>query len=617
MTEVDKSIKLVFNEFQRSIAEVPLEVYYQTLNADQYSQSGYQFNIKSPGTKALLDCDVWIAYDINLIESAAVNVFKNAFCNHAQDDRFPRGHGRIALRSGFAVQRATQNLNVQINNTTLNVRPCQWIDVLNRLYISNDQAEHEFTTSGGRFEEGNHGHRTKNVRYNTNPGAAVLDTQSLTLSNQLPNNFVNRPLTGGGAALVDVLGAAALGNNNRVNINLCDGWYEPLRSPAPTLELYAMLFRPVPPHYEWYNAGFDDRVSKLALLARQVAATNAVANAQFGAIGGNQIYPVTLYERLPIPLFKMYSNDEIYGVIPNIRQMQIQGNFVSLFAKNLLRTNNDAENFMDVSWNAITGANCRIYLRWYTPPMSMSIPREIQLPFKKIVTWSKGYGFAPAGGNANGAYAAVLNRTETQINEYNISLEAIPDLLLIYTKYSQTVMSSDTPDDYNFEITNLMINIDNASGKVNQIQSLDLYNKWKKLLKHADNKIIGYDEWRKYCCVACLQPEDYGVRYGPGYSNPCVLGLRFDPVNWWFNPSIGADAQGGAEYIGGAGGVFGAGAVTAELVVTTIYYKNMLVIRDDGTAKQDLMKMAADFDMVKPDVGMGGMGAAGYGVMNA
>ena len=158
-----------------------------------------------------------------------------------------------------------------------------------------------------------------------------------------------------------------------------------------------------------------------------------------------------------------------------------------------------------------------------------------------------------------------------------------------------------------------MINIDNASGKLNQINSLDLYNKWKKLLKHQDNKIIGYEEFRRYCCVACLQPEDYGVRYGPGYSNPCVLGLKFTPICWYRNPAIGHDAQGAQENFGGDAGA----SVDTELVVTTIYYKNRLIIRADGSAQQEMVKIAADFDMVTPNAMNGGMGASGYGVQNA
>ncbi len=621
MSEVDKSIKLVFNEFQRSISEVPLEVYYQTINADQYNSNGFQFNIKAPGTKALLDTDVWLAYDFKLQETAN-DTFKNSFIGNARDAvlfRYPAVDTKTALRSGFVVQKATQSLSIQINNTTLNVRPCQWLDVLNRLYISNDQSEHEFCTSGGRFDEGNHGFRTQNMRYEPAADNALLDTSATSFSPQVPNAYTFQPqqahtiqiLAANNVADGGVIAAgnAAAGTNSQIQGNIVDGWFTP-NLPANTgFKLYMLLQRPIPLSTEFWNPGFDQRVGQLAKKIRLLNASNALTAVQFGARAAQASYQITVFERLAIPLFKMYSNDEIFGVIPNITQMQIQGNFLSNFLQNIVMTNDPASLQMD--WNLIAGANCRIYLRWYTPPMSMMIPRELSVPYKKIVTWSKTAELL-LGGMA-GLAAADNFMTAGDVTEYNISLEGIPDLLLIYMKWSASLMSARNPDDFNLELTNLMINIDNASGKVNQINSLDLYNKWKKLLKHSDNKIIGYDEWRKYCCVAALQPEDYGVRYGPGYSNPCVLGLKFTPISWWRNPAIGPFAQGGQENFGGNAGA----DINTELVVTTIYYKNRLIIRADGTAQQEMVKIAADFDMTRPDVGMGGMGASGYGVQNA
>jgi len=610
MTEVDKSVKLVFNEFQRSIAEVPLEVYYQQILADQYTINGYQFNIKTPGTKALLDTDLWIGYEINFVETAN-DSFKGAFHGNARDAAaamFPIHNNRFALRSGFVVQRATQNLSVMINNTTLNVRPCQWIDELNRLYISNDQAEHEFSTSGGRFEEGNHGHNTKNKLYAPHTSAA-LSTSATSYASQVPNTFVFQP--GYNAALLAAAaGAAALGTNTKLSVNIVENWYLPPTPADTNATLYNVLYKNVLDLYDWYNPGFDHRVQKFAKQARVSnggGASNAAVGIALGATGATNTYKITVYERLAIPLFKMYSNDEIFGVIPNITQMQIQGNFLANFIENIGRQNVNANIF---TYN-FTNCNCTLYLRWYTPPMSMQIPREISLPYKKITTWSKVVEFNAAG--MAGAAALVHSVTyTTRPQEYNVSIEGIPDLLLIYMKYSSNSYTCDTPDDYNMEITNFNLNIDNASGKMNQVQSIDLYNKWKKLLKHSDNKIMGYDEWRKYCCVACLQPEDYGVRYGPGYSNPCVLGFSFDAVNWWRNPTM-APGVATPENLGGNAGA----GVNTEVVVTCIYYKNRLIIRADGTATQEMLKIAADFDMMRPDVGTGGMGAAGYGIMNA
>lgn len=625
MAEIDKSIKLVFNEFQRSISEVPLEVYYQTLNADQYNAAGYQFNIKQPGAHALLDTDIWIEFNLRVKETAD-NALKEIFEGKTGGVWQPVVDSKFAYRSGYIVQRATQNFSLQINNQTLNVRPNYFVDVLNRLYVSNDQAEHEFTTSGGRYEEGNHGNRLCNP-YIGNPGfgrRGVANSGQVThYSTQISDN-------------TDMKHTDVAGGTNSCVVPLIlarDPWRLPARLNANTAadrEIMAWAWPEYPNAYEFTNPGFDKRFMQMAMRMRQnlnaldaggtssAAANGAcfVGTAQEPAIANQLVWTFKVYERLPITLFKMFSNDEIYGVIPNIIQMQIQGNFVNNMFKCLFRTNNNAL-AADMYWTGIAQSDCKLYLRWYTGPKSMPIPREIHIPYKKIVTWSKSVSIARTDASGTANYVDQIG----PFNEYNISIESIPDLLLIYVRLQAGNYTSDTPDDFNMEIRNLTINIDNASGKLNQIQSIDLYNKWKRLLKHSDNRIIGYEEWRRYCCVACLQPEDYGVRYGPGYSNPCVLGLNFTARNWHINPSIAANkpfAIGDAaavnqEFLGGAAG----DGTATELVVTQIFYKNKLIIRADGTCSQEMVKIAADFDMRAPEVESGGMGASGFGAQNA
>lgn len=604
MAEIDKSIKLVFNEFQRSISEVPLEVYYQTITSDQYSQSGYQFNIKQPGAHALLDTDIWIEFNIRIRETADWAIqgsFENQQLGGADAVRFPNNNNKVALRSGFVMQRATQNFSLQINNMTLNMRPHLHTDLLNRMFISNDQAEHEFTNSGGRFEEGNHGHRTTNVTKRNPSGFAGL-TQLASFSPQIDN----------AQAIVDnnMAGDA----NTRFNAFAVSGWKVPRAFPVAP-QIFVDLWDPYPLKYEYMNPGFESRINKFSMTARNNltfgdtggTSSAAAAGVQYEgsvAAGNQHFYEFRLFERLPIPLFKMYSNDEVFGVLPNVVQMQIQGNFDSNLDRLIIRSNNP-NLAASTYWTGITNEHCKLYLRWYTPPTSMSIPRELSVPFKKIFNWSKNITIASMD------TAAGANYLEQAISEYNVTLESIPDLLCIYMKYRTANMTFDTPDDYNFEIRGLSINIDNASGKVNQIQSLDLYNKWKRLLKHSDNKIIGYEEWRRYCCVACLQPEDYGVRYGPGYSNQTVLGLSFIARNWHVNPSVGfgtrALDEGGTEFLGGAAGA----GTLADLVITAIFYKNKLIIRADGSASQEMIKISADFDMRQPagmELGQGGQG---------
>lgn len=572
MTEIEKSSKLIFNEFQRAISEVPLEVFYQNFPSDQYTASGFQFNIKSPGTNALLDCDIWIKYEFQIIETVALaitNMFEQEGVNIN-----PQSMNRLAFRGGNIFWRAIQNFSVQINNQTLTVQPYQWCDVLNRIYISNDQSEHEFSASGGRFDEGNHGLR---VSHDVKYGPLVAGE--------------NTSLALGVFVVMDT------GHLN--NVWLHDVWSTNGTGGGNVNNLYCNMRPQFPVRYEFYNPGFDRRFDQFAYKLRTdwPTAANNAANAavsiQFASdqVGGMYRYTIVVYERLPIPLFKMYSNDGNYGVIPNIQQMVIQGNFISQMFANMFRSTVAAPN-VALYWPAdITNTKCRIFLRWFTPPVSMQIPREISVPYHKINLWSKAVTLT--------ALVAASKTVEiTLVSEYNITLEAIPDLLLIYLKIMPAFYNCNIPDDYNLEIQDLIINIDNASGKLNQIQTIDLYQKWKKIIKHQDTKIIGYDEWRKYCCVAALQPEDYGVRYGPGYSNQTVLGIQFKAVDYHNNPRI---------MLAGEETVLQGGTLQGELCVVSIYNKNRLIIRADGTAQQELTRIAADFNLIQgnmPGVGM-------------
>lgn len=629
MAEVVKSIKLVSNEFTKSIAEVPLEVYYQTVNADQYNSNGFQFNIKSPGQLALLDLDVWIKYKIKMVEGTANELTKsleNPTTNAAatlgtQRVGYPIESRRFGFRGGNIMQRAIQNFSVMINNRTITVQPYRFIDVLNRLYISNDQSEHEFSTSGGRFDEGNHGTRTDHVDYydrvpvvsvaqNANAAAgayAGIQTPSLWATVTTANNAAPAAAaqTKQWIVLQDAYGDAS-------------EWF-PADGDTGRRDLPYHLIRPdYPVRYPFYNPGFSQRFNEMIDKLRRYAGGNQTPRAvyrdsteayvapgaivemplqfkgnQAAATGGTHTWEFEIMERLPIPLFKMYSNDEVFGVLPNIVQMQIQGNFLTKFAENIWRANfNDLD--VDASFANYSGADCQLYLRWYTPPQTMTIPREITIPYKQINVWAKSL---PMSNSPANRAAADIMYADTSVSEYGITLAAIPDLLLIYFKYDAGDYAYDTPDDYNAEWIDLTINIDNASGKLNQITSLDLYNKWKKLLKHSDNRIISYDEWRRYCCVAALQPEDYGCRYGPGYSNSTNLAIKGTARFHCVNPSIMYAPH---EELGG--GANHTNALT-ELIVVSIYNRNSLTIRADGSASEELLRMAADFNLGVPAMG--------------
>lgn len=534
-----ESEKIVFPEFMKSVDIEPLQCFYQVLSNDNYTSSGYSFYIKSPGENALLDPDIWIKYTFTLRDQAN-NALGNTINTWANSDAFANQYAasnlRLAFRSGNVVQRATQSMQVIINGHSITCEPWKYVDVLNKLYISDNQSRHEFSASGGKFDNGNHSHR---------------------VSGDIP-----------------IVGLSANINNATLGVNIIPGFHSNAEIVATGGGATGIAIMPAPRRDYFYNEGYDDRCMKLVDVLRRSQAPNANSGLQYGNAAAVQTYTIVLYERLPIYPFKMYSNDEIVGIIPNIRDLTIRGQFTSNLMGCMMRASADpaAITNLEVPALASGGSQCELYLKWYTPPVNVSIPPSVSLPLRKINVWAVSQPIETLVATDN-------PRIMTSVSQYNISLDGIPDLLLIYFKYRVDSLLVTYPDDYHFEITNLQINIEGASGKVSQIQTIDLYNKWKRYLHHEDTNLPSFDEWRRYNCVAVLKPEDYGVIKGPGMNNPVTLGVQFTPQNWWNIPKMGLVP---AENYAG---------LAAELIVTTIFDKWSLTIKSSGSASSELTRV--------------------------
>jgi hypothetical protein len=546
------SPKLQYQEFIKSLNNEPLQCLYQKLTNDTYTSSGYSFTVKSPGQGLLLDPDIWIHYRLTLTEAGNntltrdyMTVGGNAFVN-----QYAGQNNRIAFRGGNIMQKATQNMNVIINGHSLTCEPWKFIDILNRLYISDDQSKHEFSSSGGKFDNGNHSHRCLN------------DVPSASLSGAI--------------------------NNQTLGLNIYQGYHSAAEVIATGAAVNSQAIAPAPPVEYFFNEGFSDRCFKFADLIRRSQAPNAAVGVQYGANAATNTYTVDLYERVPIPPFKMYSNDSVYGMIPHIKDMTIKGQFSSNLSPLIIRASiADISTDVGVSVpaNASNSDACEILLKWYTPPQNFIMPREISIPLRKINVYPVSQTIPALGAADN---PGVIQ----SIQQYNISLDSIPDLLIIYLRYRMDSYTNLLPDDYMFEMQNLNLNIEGSSGKLNQVQTIDLYNKWKKLLKHGDSKLPSYDQWRRYMCVAALQPDDYGVMKGPGYDNPVTLGVSFNANNWWNIPAMGLVP---AENYAGQ---------LAELIVCSIYDKWSLTIRDSGSAQSELTRIGSKIEGTVESIGL-------------
>lgn len=568
MAGIIESEKLQWNEFERSVNREPLQCFYQKATNDTYTASGYSFYVKTPGQGLLLDPDIWIKYTVNIVEAGANTLAGNFVTVAAAADTFVNGYAaadlRAAFRGGNIMQRATQQMNVIINGHSITSEPWKFIDVLNKLYVSDEESRHEFSSSGGRFDSGNHSHRC----INDIPMAGVS-------AGNIAGAILGINAYNGVHTRTEVAATGAAGNN------------------------LLQMVQSAPLSSYFFNEGFNDRYLKFQDGIRRSQAPNAQLTVQYGANAATTTYTFVFYERLPIPPFKMYSSDGISGVIPNIKDLTIRGQFSSNLSSIVLRSSAAIAAVFSIAIpdGASNSSQCELLLKWYTPPMALQIPRELSIPLRKINSWATNKTINALGAGDNGTDIGVA------ISEYNISLDAVPDLLLIYLRARIDVALTNTqPDYYMFEINNLQINIEGASGKLNQIQTIDLYNKYKRYLHYKDSKLPPFDEWRRYTCFACLKPEDYGVIAGPGYVNQITLGVTFNANNWWNIPKMGLiPAENYA-------------STTAELVIISIYDKWSLTIRDSGSAQSELSRIIPGVIPASSSLGLSELKPLGAGL---
>ena len=559
---MDHSNEINFQDFRNIPKHIPFDVLYQTINSGGYNASGFQLNISKPFPSAVLSRDIWVEYSFVIRETVNHDI-QDVYENIAGTIE-PFRDNRLATRSGNIMARCNRHLLVRINGMEMRYQPCHYVDVLSRLHVSNSQSKHEFSASGGCFDSGNHGHRTEHQRREHRNDA----------TRQLPADFDF-------VVSEDDFNA---NTNTHYDIFVIDGFYS---NGDPTVgdeqDLYCNIRQTYPLIYEFYNPGFSDRFNQTTYKLRTdwnaraspvaIAGTHFLGYKTTGNPNTNE-YVVTVHERLPIPLFKMFSTDGVEGVIPNIKEMIIEGRFVntSLIA-NLFKA--DQATNVELTWSLVNPTSCKAYLKWFVP--QVEIPQSVSINCPRIDTVVR--PFTQGSTNAAAANAGFFY-VDTEVHERDISLIAIPDVLLIYAMYDPANYTIDHPDEYQLELLNFKFNMNVSTAKAFGVNSMELYQLWKRNLKHKDSDIIGYNEWRKYCFVAVLKPEDYGIKDPKEFNLPVQLTVTCTARNWWINPTIMAADQ---EALGGLTGT----GTSMQLVVTSIYYRNMLIL-SPTSAKQML-----------------------------
>jgi hypothetical protein len=552
---LQQSDEMDFSRLDTITHDKPFDVFYQSEYSDGWNTAGFSFNIFCPAYNALLSRDIWIECTFDLQEEQAYG-FTGMFEDNTREDDDPRWSDHLAFRQGNILARSMEDFRVNINNFQMNYTPSLYMDVWNRLHVSTAQSEHEFSASGGKFDTGNHSERDGHTYYAANdnrPGAV----------NEVPNtfNFIDTENSGNGGD-----------GNTTINVTLYEGFcpnYETLDNP--NRDLICQMRPLYPILYDFYNEGLGNRFSKLASLCNNGASlpyqdVSADPGHQYqvdpaDANGALRKLRVTIFERLPIPLFKMYTLDEVQGVIPNISQLQLQAKFLNNLVHNWFRYGHDIDD-PSVSIQITNSHYCKIHLKWFIP--SFEIPKEIKIQYPKFITKC-----IPFQGKVIQGSQVFYVDQDLAMNY--ISLPAIPDLMLMYVKYDPHHETCYISDDYNLELLNPQFSLNVANSKLLNIQSIQAYHLWKQNLKYKVESVMGFDEWRKYCFVLVLKPEDFGLKIKREYNEPCIINFKATARNWHIIPSAGYGIE---LYIGTA-------SQNLVFVCHGVYFRNELEIRKD------------------------------------
>lgn len=591
--EVNQSEKLQWPTYVPSVSQEPINSAYLRYASDQYNASGYSFNIKPPGENALMDPRLLIKFKIKIVDKVA-NFISSLFAGdqvlagtqtaNASYKRSERQ--RLCFRQGNVMQRSTQSIVATVNGFSLNAEPWKFIDPLNRLYVSYEESKHIFSASGGAFDSGNHGFLAEQDNYSYGEGNSVGANAAWKIA--IKNEFSTmQPKLG--TAVSDIGVAVTTGQE-------------------------VSLMPLFPQHEDFYNPGFSDRIYRMLRYIRgsprdgtqtggikdPTQVGTALATFQ-GTTAGTDLYSYEfiIWEPVPLPPFKMYANDNVVGMIPHVKDLIIRANFTPNMLANIFCSDLDISASFDMSWTNITNADCELYIKWFMPPANISLPMEISIPLRhiQIVTFS------------NITLAAKVNTNHVQnvatISQYNISLDAVPDLMLIYYRARLDNITLNSPSDYFFELQNLRLTLENNGGKLSQITTYQCYENYLKYLRHGDSQKPTYDEWRKYMFVACLRPEDYGIIKGPGYENMIVLGINADVYSYWTNPNIGREL-----------GVENFATTNGELIVCSIYERWHLTLNKAGQGRANLTRIRDDnpASLPGPVPNMGASNAAASGL---
>jgi hypothetical protein len=496
-TEVSSA--LFWHPFEGSVDKEPLFVQYNKYDAQSANTSDISWYIESPANGVLLDNEVWIKYRLVITDgNTFASSIRAAWSNEQKDDSLRASSEdnayRTAFRFGCTLQKACQNIMLDINGTVMTYEFVKYHDAFNRLFIAQEESEYIFPCVGGPFDNGSHqgnydgwfvvGGSNTSALHPGNDASAIVNTATYW------NVSCGKDQVGTGTSAHII--SKVMGDNHKVvNMGFTKraDYFEYLwRAGGSVLDAPEAV----------YAADADIDLTALSNAARYEDSINVI-----------------VYEKLAISPFHLYDNRDIKMSIPNIRTFSLTFQLHSRYKELMFRSSQTQPNFT-LDWYT---TKPQLLMRWYTPPPGYQIPKQITIPCTKILTYTT---------SEVSAVSYSLGSWPTSMQTFqrsNISLPAVPDLFILFLKRKIGDYTMNMPDDYNLSINSLQIDMEGNSGKLVASEPIHLWNMYRRHLRLYPCGRDDFDSWYKYHCIVPITASDLGVIKGAGMDNPIQLSI--------------------------------------------------------------------------------------------
>ena len=455
--------------FSLSVPTGPRNVYVHRYPG-KYDGKRVVFDVRAPGN-LLLDREVYVKYTLNLLGPGGTTdpgfMFEGSALPTA-NDAFASAYSRIdthvAPRQGWTLHHAIRQSTLKLNEETVTQQPDVLAGVLARFYASQRELETVCTLSGGELNSGSHDF--------FHPGR------------------------------VQIIGTFD-GDDGFHNVRIVNhGFSVGVNANPASLNAFG-----TPVCRQWVNDGLGKRLCRLSQVARgqsdPFTANSTPALTRYG-VGNGQLIIVELRDRLPMSPFVTWEHRDGGGSIPNIARMEVAFDLPepSKLIRNLFY-GVDSADITSLDWTLDIDELERV-CKWITPPVGTRIQCENTVKMIHYDVFQRSLLDADTE-------SLVLPADEAESNVVTFTWDDLhianwPQKMFIFVRPVRQDVQ--LPAEHHLTITQLDIDVNGHSGKLQSFQSEDLFVMYVNNAPSSRSMHHEFREWRdSYCCAVLTQNE--------------------------------------------------------------------------------------------------------------